>query len=73
MSARQLDPDAPLRFTEDALRNALINENGTEREEIAFEDIEQPPEEWPEEEDYQLHRAKEVLISMMERQSAQLQ
>jgi carboxyl-terminal processing protease len=73
VSARQLDPDAPLRFTEDALRNALINENGTEREEIAFEDIEQPPEDWPEEEDYQLHRAKEVLISMMERQSAQLQ
>lgn len=73
ISARELDPDAPLRFTEGDLRNALTNENGTEREEIAFEDIEQPPADWPEEEDYQLHRAKEVLISMMERQSASLQ
>lgn len=73
VSARRLDPEAPSRFTEADLRNALGNENGAAREEIAFEDIEQPPEDWPEEEDFQLHRAKEILSSMLETRSAQLQ
>lgn len=73
VSARRLDPEAPSRFTEADLRNALGNELGEEREEVALEEIEQPPEDWPEDEDYQLHRAKEVLRSMLEREAAQLQ
>lgn len=72
VSARELDPDAPLRFTESDLRNALENENGVDGDELAFEDIEQPPADWPEEEDYQLHRAKEILSSMLARESASL-
>ncbi len=63
IAARRRDPedDRPSRFTEANLRNALTNEDGVEREELEPEQIEQPPEDWPEGEDYVLHRAKEIL------------
>lgn len=32
--------------------------------------MEYPPEDWPEDQDYQLHRAMEQLASMMERREA---
>lgn len=71
ISHRRIDPDRPSVFTERNLRNALTNENGTIREEDAA-DIEQPPEDWEEGEDFQLSRAMEVLQSMMERRQAML-
>ncbi|XBQ17416.1 MAG: S41 family peptidase [Oceanicaulis sp.] len=73
VSARRIDPDAPSRFTEADLRNALTNETGVEREEIDAQTVEQPPEDWDEERDYQLHRAIEVLQAMMETDQAALE
>ena len=35
--------------------------------------VEQPPADWSEDEDYQLHRALEILRSTMESQQAALQ
>lgn len=72
VSPRRIDPDAPSRFTEADLRNALTNETGAERETLDDTVIEQPPEDWPEGEDYQLHRAIEVLQAMMGRVEARL-
>ena len=72
VSPRRIDPDAPSRFTEADLRNALTNETGAERETLDDTVIEQPPEDWPEGEDYQLHRAIEVLQAMMGRAEARL-
>ncbi|WP_026353797.1 S41 family peptidase [Woodsholea maritima] len=72
VSYREIKEDAPRRFTEANLPNALTNENGSEREELDVQEIEQPPADWPEGEDYQLHRAVEVLHAMMERQQASL-
>ncbi len=72
ISARPLDPDAPSRFTEADLRNALENENGVEREELDQAEIEQPPEDWDRTEDYQLHRAIEILRSQMGSEQASL-
>jgi len=48
------------RFREDSLRNFLINPDETDYEEN-YEDVEYPPETFPEDEDYQLRRAVEVL------------
>jgi len=48
------------RFREDSLRNFLINPDETNYEEN-YEDVEYPPETFPEDEDYQLRRAVEVL------------
>jgi carboxyl-terminal processing protease len=72
IAARRLDPDAPSRFTEANLRNALENENGVEREDVDQAEIQQPPEDWAEDEDYQLHRAIEILRSQMSRSQASL-
>ncbi|MCR9130441.1 MAG: S41 family peptidase [Alphaproteobacteria bacterium] len=72
VSPRRLDPEAPTGFTEADLRNSLQNETGAEREEVDETSIEQPPEDWPEGEDYQLHRAIEVLESLMGRVEARL-
>lgn len=47
-------------FSEGALRNALRNESGEERRK-AHIPADQPPENWPEERDYQLERALDVL------------
>lgn len=55
------------------LPGALENENGTEREETVTADVEQPPADWSEDEDYQLARAKEILRASMESQQAALQ
>jgi len=72
VSHRRFDPESVSRFTESDLRNALTNENGNGRQEIDPADIEQPPEDWAEGEDYQLHRARAVLRAMMERRQARL-
>jgi len=48
------------RFREDSLRNFLINPDETDYEEN-YEDVEYPPETFPEDEDYQLRKAVEVL------------
>ncbi|MEQ8404752.1 MAG: S41 family peptidase [Oceanicaulis sp.] len=73
VAARRLDPDAPSRFTEADLRNSLGNETGEQRAEIDAEAVEQPPEDWPEDEDYQLSRAIEVLQAMMQSDQAALE
>ena len=72
ISSRRIDPDAPQRFTEADLRNALGNETGEQRAEIDAAAVEQPPEDWAEGEDYQLARAIEVLQAMMTRDQAAL-
>ena len=59
-------------MSEAALPNALENENGDERPTIDFSAVEQPPEDWAEGEDYQLHRALEVLRTMTGREQASL-
>ena len=48
------------RFREDSLRNFLINPDETDYEE-KYEDIIYPPDTFPEDEDFQLHKAVEVL------------
>jgi len=48
------------RFREDSLRNFLINPDETDYEEN-YENVEYPPETFPEDEDYQLRKAVEVL------------
>ncbi len=55
------------------LDGALDNDTGAERIEQDLAVIEQPPEDWNENEDYQLHRAREILRASMERQQASLQ
>ena len=62
------------RFREDSLRNFLINPNETDYEE-KYEDVLYPPETFPEDEDFQLRRAVEVLKTsqyerLMEAQSS---
>lgn len=58
---------------ESDLPGALENDTGAEREMADVADIEQPPADWPEDEDYQLSRAKEILLTSMESQQASLQ
>ena len=70
ISARRIEADAPRRFTESNLRNALENESGDERAALDPELFEQPPEDWDENEDYVLHRAKEVLREALQPQQA---
>jgi carboxyl-terminal processing protease len=65
VAARRLDTDAPNRFTEADLRNALDNETGAEREDLDQTLTDQPPEDWPEGDDYQLLRAMEILREQM--------
>ena len=62
-------------YGEASLRNALENETGAEREELENElsHTEMPPEDWDTSEDYQLHRAIEILNTMMSRDQARLQ
>ena len=54
------------------LPGALENESGEGRAEADMAAIEQPPAEWPEDEDYQLSRALEILRDSMESQQAAL-
>jgi len=72
VSSRRIDPEAVQAFTEANLRNALGNENGSERETIDDAVVDQPPEDWPEGEDYQLSRAIEELQARMETRQARL-
>lgn len=72
VSQRRLDPDAPSRYTEADLRNALENETGAERADVDDTVVEQPPEDWAEGEDYQLHRAIQELERLMGRAEARL-
>ena len=69
------DPEhsAPQVSSEADLPGALENENGEHRADTDVAAVEQPPADWPEDEDYQLSRAREVLRSMMESQQAALQ
>lgn len=62
VAARRLTPEQLRRaqFSEADLPNALDNETGTRRRAPHVPD-DQPPENWPEGEDYQLHRAMELL------------
>ncbi len=55
------------------LPGALQNENGEERVVTDTLLIEHPPEDWPEDRDYQLSRAIEILRDQMETQQAALQ
>tara|TARA_R110002072_G_scaffold64835_3_gene160944 strand:- start:1292 stop:2602 length:1311 start_codon:yes stop_codon:yes gene_type:complete len=69
------DEDAPgsqVRLEAD-LPGALENESGEARAETDIAAVEQPPADWPEDEDFQLSRAQEVLRSSMESQQAALQ
>lgn len=66
------EADAPQIGSEADLDGALVNENGDERETTDLAAVEQPPADWPEDEDYQLHRAVEILTSAMETQQASL-
>ncbi len=71
ISHRRLDPDRPSAFTERNLRNALANDEVVDRDEEQRE-AEQPPEDWEDGEDFQLHRAMDILKPMMERRQAML-
>ncbi|MBR9824558.1 MAG: S41 family peptidase [Alphaproteobacteria bacterium] len=55
------------------LPGALENENGVAREVTDTLLIEHPPEDWPDDRDYQLSRAVEILQGQMESQQAALQ
>ncbi|MEE2565642.1 S41 family peptidase [Hyphobacterium marinum] len=73
VSARRIDPeDEDNRISESELPNALENEAGAERAETDIGVVEQPPEDWSETEDFQLHRALEILASSAEREQAAL-
>lgn len=73
VAARRIDPDADgNRISEANLPNALANENGSARTEAEASVIEQPPEDWEETEDFQLHRALEILAASTEREQAAL-
>ncbi|MFY0639342.1 S41 family peptidase [Maricaulis maris] len=76
ISAWALEEDAespvPQIGSEADLDGALENENGDERETTDIASVEQPPADWPEDEDYQLHRAVELLSAAMETQQASL-
>jgi len=50
------------RFREDSLPNALTNPDDTDYKEI-YDEIDYPPEDWPETEDYQLQKAVELVKS----------
>jgi carboxyl-terminal processing protease len=54
------------------LPGALENESGEGRAATDITAIEQPPEDWAEDEDYQLSRAEEILRASMESQQASL-
>jgi len=75
IAPRRVEETEDLRvYGESSLRNSLENETGAEREGLQDElsHTEMPPEGWDETEDYQLHRAIEVLTSMMAQQQARL-
>lgn len=73
ISSFPIDPEEETgRPSEADLDGALENEAGVERDEADIAEIEQPPAEWAEDEDYQLHRAKEVMSQMLEVRSAEL-
>ncbi len=65
------DANGQVRLEAD-LPGALENESGEGRAEADMAAIEQPPAEWPEDEDYQLSRALEILRGSMESQQAAL-
>jgi carboxyl-terminal processing protease len=59
--------------TESDLDGALENESGNERADTDVAAVEQPPADWPEDEDYQLSRARAMLHESLESQQAALQ
>lgn len=61
VAARRVDPaDLPRGISEADLPNALDNDSGAQRR-AAHVPEDQPPENWDADEDYQLHRAMDVL------------
>ncbi len=75
IAPRRVEETESLRHhAEVSLHNALENETGAEREGLQDElsHTEMPPEGWDEDEDYQLHRAIEVLRTMMVQNQARL-
>lgn len=73
VASRRIDPDdEDDRVSEADLPNALENEAGAERTQAELAIIEQPPEDWSETEDFQLHRALEILRASAEREQAAL-
>jgi carboxyl-terminal processing protease len=72
ISHRRFEEDAPNLRTESSLDNSLVNESGEEREMLDITEIEMPPEDWEEGEDYQLHRAVQILRGMMIGEQASL-
>ena len=66
ISSFAIDPEADAPgYTEDSLDGALENETGATRTQTVIDDVEQPPEDWIETEDFQLARAKEILRGMI--------
>lgn len=62
VAVRPDEDQAKRRFRENDLANALSNPNEAMTEED-YSAMDFPPEDWPEDEDYQLHRAVELLNS----------
>jgi|GEM_PF-5275734 len=50
------------RFREDSLPNSLLNPNDEDYQE-SYEDIKFPPESWPDDRDFQLRQATDILKS----------
>lgn len=65
VSFRRIDPEARSRLSEADLPNALTNESGDAREEHGADRIEQPPEDFAIENDYQLKRGLDVLHGLV--------
>ncbi|WP_409432093.1 S41 family peptidase [Litorimonas sp. RW-G-Af-16] len=60
VAAREDSGEIRKRFREDSLPNSLLNSDDTDYEEN-YGDILYPPETWPEDEDYQLRKAIDVI------------
>jgi len=69
---RQLEENEEARYSESALDGSLENEAGAEREAENIAAVEQPPDDY-DGDDYQLHRALEILATLSEREQAALQ
>lgn len=67
------EDSTPQLSSEADLPGALENENGDHRADTVIAEVEQPPVDWAETEDYQLFRALQILRERMESQQAALQ
>jgi len=67
------EDSTPQLSSEADLPGALETENGDHRADTVIAEVEQPPADWAETEDYQLFRALQILRDRMESQQAALQ